>query len=318
MAVFVSPNTIGVVVVNWNGFRDTLECLESLRVALPRAGRVFVVDNGSTDDSVVRILDWAQSVGENATSANGECDASQTAWLVIVRAGRNLGFAGGNNVGLRCLRADPQITHFLLLNNDATVAADFFAKIVDAARARPDAGLIGATIYEHPNRDKVWYAGGREIRGRALIAHLERVPDAAIPVETEFVTGCAMLISRQTMQQIGPLAECYFPLYMEDAEYSLRARRAGLPAVFAPKARVYHKVGATVGKAETSPVVTRAQVRHRILYVRRNFPPLQRAVALAYLAITKPGKAVIETARGKPRQGWATLTGLFQGFAHRV
>lgn len=294
---------IAVVVVNWNGADDTIACLDSLRLAKPRAERVVVVDNASKDDSIARISAWAR----------------QTAFpIAVVVAPSNLGFAGGNNLGLSRLLLDPGVTHFLLLNNDAAVAADFFGEINRALAEAPNAGLLTGTIYRDPERTKVWYAGGREIRSRGLIKHLESPPSGAEPVPTEFVSGCVMLISRETLDEIGLLPDCYFPGYMEDAEYSLRAREAGLPVLYAPRARAFHKVGATAGAASASPFITQALVRHRVLYVRRNFSGLERLIALAYLAITKPGKALIETLAGRPRMGIAVLKGAFEGFVRKA
>ena len=302
--VFSGANPrIGVVVVNWKGAGDTIECLESLRVASHRPSRTIVVDNASPDDSVARITEWAS-----------ERDFP----IEILTAPSNLGFAGGNNLALTKLELDPRITHFLLLNNDATVAADFFEEIDRALSAAPNTGLLTGTIYRSAERERVWYAGGREIRSRALIEHLEVVPPDAAPVPTEFVSGCVMLISRATLTAIGHLADCYFPGYMEDAEYSLRAREAGFPVLYAPRARAFHKIGATAGPASASTFITRAQVRHRVLYVRRNFRGLERVVALAYLAITKPGKAVAETLAGRPMMGAAVFKGALEGFVQKI
>jgi GT2 family glycosyltransferase len=294
---------IGVIIVNWKGAADTIECLNSLRLASRRPMRVVVVDNASPDDSIAKITNWARQFDFH---------------VEFVVAPSNLGFAGGNNLGLSLLLRDLSVTHLLLLNNDATVAADFFEEIARALAAVPTAGLLTGTIYKSAEPDKVWYAGGKEIRSRALIEHLEVVPSDARPVPTEFVSGCVMLISRATLTSIGLLADCYFPGYMEDAEYSLRAREAGLPVLYAPRARAFHKIGATAGPASASPFITQAQVRHRVLYVRRNFAGLERAVALAYLAITKPGKAVAETFAGRPKMGFAVLKGAFEGFVQKL
>ena len=198
-------------------------------------------DPSSTDDSVARITNWARQIEFP---------------VEMLVAPSNLGFAGGNNLGLSRLLLDPGVTHFLLLNNDATVAADFFDEIGRALAAAPNAGLLTGTIYKSAEREKVWYAGGREIRSRALIEHLHAPPPGAQPVPTEFVSGCVMLISRRTLNEIGLLADCYFPGYMEDAEYSLRAREAGLPVLYAPHARAFHKIGASAGPASASPFIT--------------------------------------------------------------
>jgi GT2 family glycosyltransferase len=264
--------------------------------------RIVVVDNASPDDSIATITTWARQFDFP---------------VELVVAPSNLGFAGGNNLGLSLLLRDPGVTHFLLLNNDATVAPDFFDEIARALAVAPTAGLLTGTIYKSAEHDKVWYAGGREIRSRALIEHLEVVPSDAHPVPTEFVTGCVMLISRAAVTAIGLLADCYFPGYMEDAEYSLRARDAGFPVLYAPRVRAFHKIGASAGPASASPFITQAQVRHRVFYVRRNFVGLERAVALAYLAITKPGKALAETLAGRPQMGIAVLKGAFEGFVRK-
>jgi len=303
----ISAPSFGVVVLNWNNAHDTIPCLESLLGADPRPTHVVVVDNGSTDASVANIRRWGRQHG--VIAENGELP-----WLIVIEAGANRGFAGGNNLGIKLLQDQTEVTHLMLLNNDATVAPDFFAEISAALENAPGAGLLGSTILEDPARDRVWFAGGTELPMRALYRHRFEVPLSDEPVPTDFVTGCAMVISRPVLEKIGPLAEVYFPLYWEDGEYSFRARRAGFPVLYAPRATVYHKVGATMGPANVSPVVAYCQNRLRVFYVRRNYRGWTRAAALGYLAFTKPGRAVIEAAKGRPRIGWEILRGTVSGF----
>lgn len=297
----------GVVVLNWNNAHDTIPCLDSLLVAEPRPAHAVVVDNGSTADSVARIREWAREHGVAS-------DGGGHPWLVVIEAGANKGFAGGNNLGIRFLEEETRVSHVMLLNNDATVAPDFFAEITTALGRAPDSGLITGTILEDPARDRVWFAGGTELPLRALYRHRHDVPAGSEPVPTDFVTGCAMVISRPLLERIGRLAEVYFPLYWEDGEYSFRARQAGFPVLYAPRATVYHKVGATMGAATVSPVVAYCENRLRVFYVRRNYRGWTKAAALGYLAVTKPGRAVIEALRGRPRIGWEILKGTFSGF----
>ena len=299
--------SFGVVVLNWNNAHDTIPCLESLLAASPGPEHVVVVDNGSTDSSVAGIRRWGREHG--VVTENGV-----KPWLIVIEAGTNRGFAGGNNLGIELLEEQTNVSHIMLLNNDATLAPDFFADISTALCEAPDAGLITGTILEDPARDKVWFAGGKELPMRALYRHKHDVPAADEPVPTDFVTGCAMVISRPVLKKIGHLAEVYFPLYWEDGEYSFRARNAGFPVLYAPRATVYHKVGATVGAAHVSPVVAYCQNRLRVFYVRRNYRGWTKAAALGYLALTKPGRAVIEAARGRPRIGWEILRGTVSGF----
>ena len=292
------PLAVGVVVVNWNGCRDTLACLESLARTAPAPRSVVVVNNGSTDGSVETITRWA-------TTRSG-------LRVVVLAAGANRGFSAGNNLGLAHLARDSGISHFLLLNNDATVAPTFFSEIARALERAPGAGLVGATIYEAGESGRVWYAGGYFIPVRSLVVHRRAVPSHEVAVPTDFVTGCTMLISRSTWRTLGPLPECYF-LYMEDAEYSYRARAMGLPVVYAPQAVAYHAVGATVGRAVHRPQVEYWKARNRALFVRRNLRGWTRWAAIAYLVITKPGRAFVETLAGRPRDGWAFLRGAVSG-----
>lgn len=292
---------IGVVVVNWNGYSDTVACLESLLAAEPGPARVVVVDNASADGSAAELSRWI---------AHADCATPPR--LTLLSSDTNRGFAGANNLGIASLDPDRGIGHFLLLNNDATVRADFFAELSRALHDVPDAGIVGTTIIEAGVSQRVWYAGGRFVPLRALALHLLEVPQDCTAVLTEFVTGCAMLVSRPAWTLLGPLPECYF-MYLEDAEYSHRACAAGLPVMYAPRAVAYHVVGATVGRAVPVPQVAFWKTRSRALFVRRNLAGWHRWGALLYLLATKPGRALWETLAGRPALGWAVVRGTLEG-----
>jgi GT2 family glycosyltransferase len=308
--------SFGVVVLNWNNARETMMCVEALDRAQPPPDHVVVVDNGSGDDSVERLEEWADEhwLWRLSGAGSGGTPQERTPWLVIARAGENRGFAGGNNVGIHYLQQRTAVSHFLLLNNDATVAPDFFVEIARAIERHPHAGLLSGTIFEDPERERVWYAGGVEYPLRALMQHRHDVPESAEPAATDFISGCAMVISRELVETIGPLAECYFPAYWEDGEYSYRARQAGFPVLYAPRAVVYHKVGATVRAADIELTLDHCKNRLRVFYVRRNYHGLKKGAALGYLAVTKPGRALLEALKGRPRSGWAILSGTIAGF----
>ena len=304
--------------LNWNQPDLTIECLDSLLNARPMPTHVVVVDNGSKDDSLQKLLAWSGRTGvqhQIVSLDNGHAVASKasSAWLTIVACSTNKGFAGGNNIALRYLEKRSAITHFLLLNNDATVAADFFAEMERALHANPTAGLLTGTILEDEPGDKVWYAGAKENRLRALISHTFEIPSSDEAIATPFISGCAMLISRPVLDSIGLLAECYDPIYWEDAEYSARARAARFPVLYAPRAIVRHKVGASVGRLFVSIPTTFWQNRYRAFYVRRNYAGWVKGAAIAYLVATKPARALVETLRGRPRIGWAILRGVATG-----
>jgi GT2 family glycosyltransferase len=307
-----TPPLFGVVVLNWNNPSDTLACLDSLHEATPPPSYVVVVDNASIDDSQSQIRTWGDTHSALAPPASAE-----TSWLTIIESETNRGFAGGSNLGIAHLLGSTRVTHLLLLNNDATLEPTFFADITRAIQARPDAGILGPTIYEHEDRSKVWYAGGVEYSWRALMQHNRQLPEREDLVDTPFVTGCAMVIARDTIGRIGSLAECYFPAYFEDGDISMRARAAGIPVLYVPFAIAYHKVGATVGATDLGVTLASAKNRLRVFFVRRNYHGLTKAIALGYLVVTKPARALLETLKGRPRIGWAIFSGTFSGFVSR-
>lgn len=307
-----TASRFGVVVLNWNNPSDTLACLDSLHGANPRPSHVVVVDNASVDDSLSQIRKW-----DDSHSVLTSPEPAETSRLTIIESETNRGFAGGSNLGIAHLLAQTQVTHVLLLNNDATLEPTFFADMARAIQRSPDAGILGPTIYEHGDTSRVWYAGGVEHSWRALMQHNRHLPERDDPVETPFVTGCAMIIARHTIDRIGSLAECYFPAYWEDGDISMRARAAGIPVLYVPSAVAYHKVGATVDAADLGVTLASAKNRLRVVFVRRNYRGLTKAIALGYLIVTKPARALLETLKGRPRIGWAIFSGTFAGFVSR-
>ncbi len=291
--------TIGVAVVNWNGRADTIACLQSLARAEPGPESTVVVDNGSTDDSVTAIGDWVRR------------QAAST--IELVSSPDNGGFAAGNNIALARLASNHRLTHFLLLNNDTTVDRSFFADLRRALVQTPRAGLVGVTIYHATptGAGGVWYAGGVVDRLRVVGRHRSVVPAGDRPVAVEFVTGCAMLISRAALERLGPLPECYF-IYFEDVEYCVRARAAGLQVLYAPRPVVYHAVTGTV-RAATPARVERRFAHSRALFARRNLRGLTRMTAISYLLATGLARAVLRTLRGRPVRAWAEFRGTLDG-----
>ena len=304
---------IGVALVNWRGTADTEHCLASLRSATPRPACVVVVENASRDGSVERLRAVGSALAPDFAELEAHAADEPPRWLTLVALDEHGGFAGANNAALTLLRRRADLTHFLLLNNDTEVAPDAFAALERAIRARPDAAVMGTTIFHFDDRSRVWYAGGDEIPLRALVAHRTVRPADDRVVETEFVTGCAMLISRAAVETIGVLPECYFPAYGEDVEYSHRARAAGLSVLYAPEPVVYHRINASTRDGALHLLPTFLTARHRAFYARRNLRGMQRVLALGYLAVTKPGRAVVELLRGRPAFARAVLVGTVGG-----
>lgn len=223
---------VAIIVVNWNRRDDTLECLESLAKISYSNCRIILVDNGSTDGSV-------------------EAVRQRFPGVKIIEAGENLRFAGGNNLGLKDVLTEGD-DYCLLLNNDTTVDPDFLSAVIDSAQSDERVGLVGPKILYHHRSDIIWFAGGILKPAWGYVRHygLRQLDDGRFDerLTVSFLTGYCLLIRRQLLEKIGLLDEGYY-LYSEDADYCLRASKAGYRLIYDPKARIYHKVSQSTGGA---------------------------------------------------------------------
>jgi GT2 family glycosyltransferase len=273
------------VVLSWNGREDTLAALGSLG-DIP----AVVVDNGSTDGS-------AAAVAEQFPDAE------------LISTGVNLGFAAGNNVGIR--RAlERGADWVLLLNNDATVEPGLVGALESAASARPDAGVLACKVL-FADSDRLWYAGaGFDARlGRSRHERFG-APDEPKPGEpselrdTVRATGAGMAVSRAAIEAAGLLDEELF-LYAEDLEWCLRIREAGFAVVYVPEARVRHRVSAATGGAG-SPTTAYYETRNVLAVVERHRPLPRGLTGARRAAVVAP--RVLLSAR-RPASAWAAVRG---------
>ena len=309
------PSTWAVVVPSFNHADDAITCLGSLWNADPRPGRVLFVDDASTDDAVAQITRWAEDAGVDhrvVPAASLQHSVEPGPWLTIAAAETNSGFVQSSNIGLRYIRDFTTAPFTLLLNNDAAVAPLYFAELSKALERAPQTGLLSGSIYEW-DRSTVWYGGASFNPLRALATHKTDLPDSDSPTETGYVCGCSMLISRPALEKVGLLAECFQPAYVEDVDYSLRVRSAGFPVMIARRAVCYHRVGSSLGRMQQSPHTIFSVNRNRAFTLRRNYSGWRRAAGITYLAVTKPGRALLELAKGRPRIAWAVLSGMLVG-----
>jgi hypothetical protein len=215
---------VAIIIVIWNGKADTLECLHSLSADTHPDKEIVIVDNGSTDDSVGEIRRAFPHV-------------------TILETGKNLGFTGGNNVGIRHALAHGA-DYIYLLNNDTTVEPDALAALVAAAAADPTAGLLAPIIYEYYPPRPIWFAGSKMELSRGAAWHdNSRIPAPTDPpYEVPWATGCAMLIPAPLMRQLEGFDDRYY-LSWEDVDLCVRVRKAGRRVVAVPAAIIYHKGG---------------------------------------------------------------------------
>jgi len=264
---------VAAVVLSWNRRNDTLACLRSLAAAEP-APHVIVVDNASTDGT-------AEAVRREFRDMH------------LIENQANLGFAGGNDVGIRHALAHGA-DHVLVLNNDTEVDPGFLTPLLDEAARRPDAGALSPKILFAEPRDLIWFAGaeyeprsGYNGRHRGYRERDDGRFDEV--VEIGRVCGAAMLVPREVLETVGVFDPELFS-YSEDTDWSLRAREAGYRHYFVPASRIWHKVSAASG-GESSPTALYYDVRNALVVAERHAPlgPLgtwrRRAVLLgAHLA----------------------------------
>ncbi len=245
-----ASSQVMIIVLNWNGLEDTLACLESLQKLDYPHYEVMVVDNGSTDGSVQAIR--AHFPG-----------------IPVVENGQNLGYVEGNNVGLRQAMAQGA-DHVLLLNNDTEMEPAFLRRLVEALEADPAIGFAGPTIYYYDQPGIIWSAGGAIDwpRGSTQMIGLDEEDKGQFGTASravDFITGCAMLVRRAVMEQVGLPDERFFAYY-EEVEWCVRAARAGFKIVHVPQAKIWHKISPACRAA--SPQVHYYMTRNRLLFLK--------------------------------------------------
>jgi GT2 family glycosyltransferase len=237
---------VTLVILNWNNAPDTIECLESASLLDYPNYRVLVVDNGSTDGSASRIR-----------TAHADVE--------IIETGENLGYAGGNNVGVR--RAlTRRMEYICILNNDVKVAPDFLTELVSALEDSAGAGIATPLVAEMERSDRVW-ALGQEVEwmsGKVMRLHAGEdvsAQQSKAAFEVDVASGAAMLVKSEVFEHAGLLEELFY-LYYEEVDWCLRVRREGYRILAVPSSLLWHRVSATLGP--TSPVIDYYMLRNHL------------------------------------------------------
>ncbi len=268
---------ISIVIVHYNTDVETKDCLESLKSVKTTANfkfNVILLDNASKEPLKVKNL-----------PDNFE----------LIRSDSNLGFTGGNNLAIKFALNKYNSDYVLLLNNDTLVDPDFLKHLYKTAKDNPKAGLINPKIYFEKNceffkddyqpKDRgrvLWYAGG-SIDWKHLVADHRGVDEVDYGqfnklAQTDFATGCCLLIPRQVIETVGQLDEDLF-LYAEDVDYSLRVKNAGYQLLYCPDSIVWHKNAGSSGGSGSSTQLY-YQTRNRLWLAKRHGDYKVKYVAL--------------------------------------
>lgn len=240
MASDVSGRPVCVVVVNWNGWRDTIVCLRSLFALTGHPTHIVVVDNGSTDGSAEHLSRWLDE------EASPPPDAVHVLCLP-----KNLGYAGALNRGIAWAREKFGARSFWLLNNDIRVEPDALRSLVEAHDAVPDAGLCGSVLLEWDQPATVQAIGGAYSKVLAVGRHLRELPrlgppDSQVCLDVDYPVGASLFVEQDYLDKVGPMDAGYF-LYYEEMDWVERGRRQGFRPVIALGSRLFHKEGASTG-----------------------------------------------------------------------
>jgi len=259
---------IGIIMVNYNGLTDTVECIDSIRQMSYKNFKIIVVDNKSTDDSVKRLR-------EKKMEADFE----------LIECESNLGFSAGNNAGIQ-YALDLGVEYLLLINNDTLTDTEFLKNLMDKTTQLPKNSVTTGTIYYSENRKMIWYGGGGFNKRTAKVSHfgfgsqMFRLPPD--PIEVSFISGCCMCIPSAIIEKVGLLDENYF-LYEEDVDYCYRLQNNGVKLFYIPDAVLYHKVSSSTGKTNQMSATTQYyMVRNKFFFINRYYSGIGRIKPYCY------------------------------------
>lgn len=247
-------SNVFIIILNWNGKDDTLACLDSVHKLDYPDYHVIVVDNASTDGSV------------DAISAR----YSSAAWLTIIENSANIGYTGGNNVGIR-YAMEKGAKYIWLLNNDTKSEPDALNILINAAQEHPKAGLLGPKIVQMDNPAKAYSMIGRLNMWFPWPDRMEGTDVREIGrqvSEADFLSGAALLVKREFIEQVGLLDELFF-FYWEENDWCERGKKSGFKVLLVPDAVVYHKGGGSSGKG-WNDFTAYYLVRNWILFMRKH------------------------------------------------
>ena len=266
-----------IILVNYNGYMDTVECVSSIERCNYRNFKIIIVDNASTDGSFDRLYE-RYSAADN---------------IILVAANDNNGFSSGNNIGL--IKAwELKSEYILLLNNDTVVDKCFLNIVRDQLE---DDCLYSGKIYYYSSPDTIWFAGGDYNKYKGTASH-RRINEQDIDTclnytaDIDFICGCYVLGKSSVFKKCGFLPEEYF-LYCEDLDYSLHAKKIGVRLLYTDKSVIYHKVSSS-----TSRIKEKSQyyiIRNRLYVIRKYNTGISKFTALVFSYISILKKIICES-----------------------
>ena len=262
--------TVAIITLNWNGWADTVECLESVyQINYPNY-HVVVVDNHSSDDSIEKIKDYAlgklkiksnffkhdptnkpiEIIQYSRENNKIKKKLNTNKQLILIKNEINYGFAEGNNIGIKFALKNYNTDYILLLNNDSVVDKDFLKILVQEGEKDTKIGLLGPKMYYYDNPNVIWCIGGKIDWKLARGLHVGIDEDDKGQYNRkqafEYINGSSLLIKKEVFDKVGLLDKRFF-LYFEETDLALRASKNGYKSLYLPNAKIWHKVSKSGG-----------------------------------------------------------------------
>jgi len=299
---------VTIIILNWNGWEDTVECLESVyQIEYPNYD-IVVIDNGSKDNSIEKIKEYASGkipVESSFVRYNPNnkplclIEYSQEELkfkdrvqkglenfplekrLILIKNNENYGFAEGNNIAIKYTLEFLKPDHILLLNNDTVVDPVFLDKLIQAAETDPNIGVVGPTIYDYSPPHRLQSTGSKILWNRGDAINLTSEEDVKVGTlkKVDAVTGCALLAKSEVFKKIGGLNKNYFA-YFEEIEWCVRTRNELYEIVYVPQGKVWHKGGATSNKITGFALYH--HTRNRFWFMKQHASNRQYSIFLVY------------------------------------
>lgn len=297
-----------IIILNYNGWQDTIECLESVLKNYYSNYQIIVTDNDSPNKSMEYIIQWAEGqqqvsyisdsqlkhlsqpyiskpidyvyYSKEEAINGGDCikEGLRTNPLILIQTGENGGFSAGNNIAIQYALAKNDFEYICLLNNDTVVDKRFLNALTEKA-IDSSLGIAGSTIYYYDKPDELWFNGGTFSHWTSRSHHVYDKTDREI-TQHDFITGACMLIRKDVLRNVGLLDENYF-LYSEDLDYCYRALKMNYTLGVVHSSKIWHKVGAS-SKNETSSFSAYFMYRNSIRFCMKNFSLTKRIFSFLY------------------------------------
>lgn len=309
------PPKVSIILLNYNGAKDTIDCLKSLTNISYGNYNIVIVDNLSTDDSIIEIEAYLSSNGSDYTMASSSDEALKNeelhAKLTVLKTDHNGGYGYGNNVGIKFALAHGA-DYVLIINNDTVVEPDFLNPMVMLCEEDGNIGIVSGKIYFYDKPDVIWFNGGKYYPYTAKVVHVnfnEKETGQKPPEDITFISGCLWLIPGKIIDRVGLINEEYF-MYVEDLEFCCRVLRESFSLRVCEESIIYHKVGGSSG-GHLSEFSIYWTSRNHCKLIKSEQEKMSKLCAYLYLIFFKSLKMAL---KGNYKLLKCHLSGLYDAF----